>query len=95
MHIYQLRNIGRIRRYITDDACRSLVNGMVTSRLDYANASLAGATNEALSRLQRIQNMAARIVTRTPRQSNITPVLKQLHWLPIDRRITYKILLHV
>jgi hypothetical protein len=37
---YQIRNIGRIRTYITDDACKTLVNSLVTSQLDYGNVML-------------------------------------------------------
>ena len=39
-------------------------------------------------------NTAARVVTRTPRRHHITPVLKELHWLPIKRCVEFKILLH-
>ena len=44
-------------------------------------------------RLQAVQNRAARLVTRSRKHDHITPILKQLHWLPICRRIKYKILL--
>ena len=44
-------------------------------------------------RLQAVQNRAARLVTRSRKHDHITPILKQLHWLPIYRRIKYKILL--
>ena len=91
---FQLRNIGRIRHYITEDACRTLVNALVTSRLDYGNALLSGVPDNVLSRLQRIQNTAARIVTRTPKACHISPVLKMLHWLPVKERIQYKILFY-
>ena len=40
-----------------------------------------------------VQNRAARIVTRTPIREHITPILRELHWLPIRERITFKILL--
>ena len=63
--------------------------------LDYGNALLAGLPPEHLKKLQRIQNIAARIITFTPRRGHITPILKQLHWLPIKHRIEFKILLHV
>ena len=36
----------------------------------------------------------ARIVTKTAPREHITPVLRELHWLPVDRRIEYKILLY-
>ncbi|XP_062585577.1 uncharacterized protein LOC134247212 [Saccostrea cucullata] len=50
--------------------------------------------NTVLNKLQRVQNTAARIITKTPRHDHITPVLKELHWLPICQRIDYKVLLY-
>ena len=90
----QLRKIGRIRRYLSSEATKSLVNGLVTSRMDYCNALLHGLPNALIDKLQRVQNTAARIITRTSRHSHITPVLRELHWLPIQYRIQYKILVH-
>ena len=46
-----------------------------------------------LDKLQYVQNCAARLVTRTKRSEHITPVLRELHWLPVRQRIIYKILL--
>ena len=90
----QLRKIGRIRRYLSSEATKSLVNGLVTSRMDYCNALLHSLPNALTDKLQRVQNTAARIITRTSRHSHITPVLRELHWLPIQYRIQYKILVH-
>jgi hypothetical protein len=63
----QLRNLGQIRSLITEDACIILVHvcALVTSRLDYANALLYGINKNVLAKLQKIQNMAARIIIRT------------------------------
>ena len=47
----------------------------------------------SILRLQRIQNQAARIVTRTPRRDHITEVLIDLHWFKIKERIVYKIII--
>ena len=88
-----LRGISHIRRYLNDDACKSLINGLVTSRLDYCNALLCGLPHITLDKLQKVQNTAARIITRTTRGSHITPVLKTLHWLPVQSRIKYKVLI--
>ena len=91
---YQLRNIGRIRKYLDDDATKSLIHAFVLSRLDYGNALLYGISDTLSSRLQRVQNLAARIITRTSRYDHITPSLMYLHWLPIKSRMIYKILLY-
>ena len=91
---YHLRNISRIKPYLNDNACKSLVQATVVSRLDYANGILYGITDQLMSKLQRVQNTAARIVTGTKRRDHITPVLFRLHWLPVHCRVQYKILLY-
>lgn len=52
---YQLRNIGRIRKLISENACKTLVCTLVTSRLDYGNALLYGLGSSSLSKLHRIK----------------------------------------
>ena len=91
---FHLRNISRIRRYIPEESCKLVVQSLVTSRLDYSNGLLYGIPKSAVSILQSVQNSAARIVTKTAPREHITPVLRELHWLPVDRRIEYKILLY-
>ena len=65
----------------------------MTSRLDYGNALLYGLLQTALQRLQKVQNCAARLITRTRKCEPITPVLQPLHWLPVHLRPTYEVLL--
>ena len=62
--------------------------------MDYCNSLLYGVTGKLLSKLQKVQNTAARIITRTSKYSHITPILKDLHWLPVECRLKYKLLLH-
>ena len=90
---FHLHNIGKIRDYLTIDATRALVQAYVISRLDYCNALFYGLTATTRSRLQRAQNAAARVVTRSKKRDSITPVLRELHWLPVEHRVTYKIAL--
>ena len=89
----QLRNIGAIRQYLSDESASHVVHAFVTSRLDYCNALLGGISKTILARLKRVQNHAARIVTLSRKHKHITLVLKMLHWLPVNLRIEYKILL--
>ena len=91
----QIRNIGRIRSLISVDACRTLVSSLVISRLDYGNALLYGTNNNIISKLQRVQNTAARLITRKRKYDSITPVLISLHWLPVHYRCQYKLLIYV
>ena len=92
---YHLRQIGQIRKYLTRDACSNAVRSAVLSRLDYSNALLGGLRKMDLIRLQRVQNRAARLVTRTKTQDHITPVLRDLHWLPVSSRIDFKLCLYM
>ena len=89
---YQLRNIGQISKYVDKAALKSLVHAFVTSRLDYCNSLLYGIQQQHLDKLQRVQNMAARLITHTRMHEHITPVLKELHWLPVRQRIIFKLL---
>ncbi|KAK7089949.1 hypothetical protein V1264_018157 [Littorina saxatilis] len=88
---FQLRRIATIRKYLTTDATAKLVTSTILSRLDYCNSLLAGLPSSSISRLQRIQNSSARLVLRKKKRDHITPLLNQLHWLPVPARITYKI----
>ena len=71
---------------------RSLVNYLVTSHIDYCNSLLNGIPKTTMNKLQNVQNTATRLFTRTSHRSHITPVLKDLHWLPIQYRIQFEIL---
>jgi hypothetical protein len=89
----EIRNIGRIRSFLNDKAAASLVHAFVSSKLDYCNGLLYGLPKKQLNKLQRVQNCAARVVSRRKKHDHITPVLASLHWLPIPQRIDYKLLL--
>ncbi|KAJ8376767.1 hypothetical protein SKAU_G00073470 [Synaphobranchus kaupii] len=90
---FQLRNIAKIRHFLSIGDAEKLIHAFVTSRLDYCNALLSGCPKSLLNNLQLVQNAAARILTRTKKYEHITPVLASLHWLPIKFRIDFKVLL--
>jgi len=90
----QLSKIARIRGFLTPQATKSLMHAMVTSRIDYCNSLLYGLPRTLLNRLQQVQNACARVVMRIPRRQHITPVLKELHWLPVEKRVQFKMLVH-
>jgi len=90
-----IRNIGRIRRHVNRETAEMMVHAFITSKIDIGNSLLHGITKSQLHRLQRIQNIAARLVTYTKPHQHITPVLHDLHWLPVEQRITFKVALFV
>ena len=88
MHLY---NIGRLRIYLDKQALEQLIHAFVTSKLDYGNALLLGFPASLLKKLQRVQNCAARILSGCRKHDHITPVLRELHWLPVTQRIKFKV----
>ena len=92
---YHLHNISRIHRFLSTDTTKALVHAFVTSRVDYCNSLLYGLPASHLNKVQRVLNAAARLVCRAPCYCRITPLLYELHWLPVKQRISFKILLFV
>ena len=86
-----LRNIFKIRKFLSYDTCKTLIHAFVTARIDYCNSLLYGQPKCILKRLQSVLNSAARLIHLTSRYEHVTPLLIQLHWLPIEQRITFKI----
>ncbi len=89
---FHLSRIARIRPYLTVDACKTLTEALVVAKLDYGNSTLCGLPVSLLTKLQKVQNRAARLVTSTSRREHITPKLKVLHWLPVEYKIRFKML---
>lgn len=90
--LYHLNWIRKVRPYLTIDATKTLVQCYVISRIDYCNSLLVSLPKVHLSRLQRVLNIAARLIFQQPRDCSITELLKSLHWLRIEDRIAFKIL---
>ena len=90
--IYHLRNIHKVKRYLNPQALKSLIHAFITSRLDIHNATLLGLPQCQVHKLQKIQNVAARMISGTSRFEHISPVLMDLHWLPVKKRVDFKLL---
>ena len=90
---FQIRNVNSIRKSMSKKVTASVIHSYIISRLDYGNALLFNANNDQILKLQRVQNAAARILSKTSKYTHITPVLKELHWFPVVERIKFKILL--
>ena len=77
------------------DLAIKLIHAFAPSRLDSLNSLLVELPDYVLDKLQLVQNYAARSVAREKKSNHVTPLLKQLHWLPIEYGIKYKIILIV
>ena len=87
-----IRDLRRIRNTLDFTTAHTIATSLIHSKLDYCNSLFLNLPQAQLSRLQLILNSTARAVSKTPKFSHITPVLKSLRWLKIEQRIQYKVI---
>ena len=81
-----LRNISRIRKYLSRAATERLIHAFDTSKLDSYNSLLYGLPKYCIQKLQSVLNASAHLLTYISKYDHITPVIAELHWLPVERR---------
>ena len=87
----EIRNISFHRKYLSQEVASQLMVSLVLSKMDYCNSLLSGAPKSLINKLQRVQNCAAKVCLNKRKYDSVTPLLKELHWLPVQARIDYKI----
>ncbi len=92
---YHLRRLAKVKPVLSLKNFEIVIHAFVTSRLDYCNSLYYGANQSSISRLQMVQNAAARLLTGSRKFYRISPILTSLHWLPVKLRIEFKILVFV
>ena len=90
---HHIRRLKQIRRLLGPEVTATLVSAFVLSKLDYCNAILVGLPKSTIAPLQRAQNAAARLIACLAPRDHVTSTLRQLHWLPVQFRIKYKLCL--
>ena len=86
------KNIFRICHLIDNMATKTLIQMLVLSCLDFCNSILLGSTKYNLNKLQMIQNLGCRVIFKAGKYTHVTTLFMELHWLSVQDRITYKIL---
>ena len=95
-HCYKLlKDLGRIRNVLSRKHAEMLVHAIITSRLDYCNSLYFNISKSNVYKLQKVQNAAARLVMRSKRRCSVSGALKELHWLRVEARVMFKIILRV
>jgi len=90
-HTLHLMSLRPVVRSLATDAAKMMIQAFVSLRLDYCNSLFYRISDRLIRRLQAVQNAAARLVTGTRRRDHISPVLRQLHWLPVHQRTKFKL----
>ena len=78
---------------MSTEQTKTVVHAYVTSKLDQNNSLLSGVPSTKIAKLQRVQNAAAKLIVGAKKRDHVTMILKQLHWLPVEFRIDFKVLL--
>lgn len=92
-HCYKLiSDVARIRHLLNDKDTESLMHSIVGSRLDYCNVLLYGVNKSVIQKFQKVQNAAARLISKRRKRDSVSDVLIDLHWLPVEQRIIFKLL---
>ena len=89
---YHLRNIARVRKHLSFESNQVLIHAFVTSKLDYCNSLYYGLPDFLIKKPQYVQNSAARLLTGSCKYDHVIHILKELHRLPVQHRIIFKIL---
>jgi len=90
---FHLKALAHIRKSIDTSTATVIACSIVGSRIDYCNAVLSGVSANNIQRLQKVQNRAAKIVLNARGRTSTEPLLRKLHWLPVAKRIDFKIAL--
>ena len=88
---YHIRDLRRLRRCLTAAVTKTMATSLVSSKLDYRNSILYNIPYRGINKLQSVQNCLARVVTRSLRFCSVTPLLKSLHWLPVQFRMKFRL----
>ena len=89
------KDVRKIKKFLENDNLQQLIHAVIASRLDYCNSILYGTSRENIYKLQKLQNSAAKLVLGKRKRDSASDALRELHWLNVDSRITFKVLLTV
>ena len=79
-HCYKLLgDVRRNRHLLSDENVKKVVNIIVGNRLIYCNSLFHGIDKNVMNTLQKLQNAAARIITKRKKRESVRDVLAKLH----------------
>ena len=91
----EIRKLKHMSKFVSQSSLKQLASSFILSRLDYCNSLFKNLLQKDIEILQKLQNYAARVILKRPMRDHATPMLIELHWLPMNARIDYKIAIMV
>ena len=80
-----LCQINRAKHLFPKNVLLLVINALIFSKLFYCSTVWSGTSKQNINKLQLVQNFAARILTGVKKYDNVSPALKELGWLSIER----------
>ena len=85
-----LAQINRVKHVLDKSLLILVIRSLVFSKMYYCSSVWANTTANNIRRLQAVQNFAARIITKSRKFDHITPLLTELHWIPVKLYLLYR-----
>ena len=82
--------INRVKRSFDKETLELLITSLVFSKMLYCSSVWSNTTLQNINRLQSIQNFASKIVTNSRKFDHVTPLLRELNWLPVKKQLFYR-----
>ena len=89
----RLRNIARVRRFLTPPQCAMVVKSLVMSHFSYCATLLVGIDSRLMDKLQSALNVIVRLLHRLDHLDDVQEVLRAEGLLPVKSYVTYRLLL--
>jgi len=86
---YHIRSLHHLRLHIDRETAVNLACSIVTSKLDYCDSVLYGISGTNIAKLPRMQNNLAHVVCKSPYNTNVTELLRELHWLLVQQLVDW------
>ena len=84
----RLGQINRVKHCFDNRTLITIINALVFSKLFYCSSVWSSTSN--IAKLQAVQNFACRIVSGSKKYDHVTPILRQLNWLPVKQHMYYR-----
>ena len=80
-----------MRDFLIQASPQKLVTSFVFRHMDYCNSVFVNLPNDTITKLECIQNHAARLALKKAKRDHVTPLFRKRHWPPLQARINYTI----
>ena len=88
--MYKLCQINRVRENFDKETLKTMITSLVINKLLYGSTVWSNTTSSNVKKLQAIRNFACKIITRAKKYDHVSPLLKQLEWLSIDKLFYFR-----